>query len=120
MQTTDRPPTGPARGASPVRGVVLVAVAVVLGFFILRAIDDTGAGPSIDDVETTGMNATQLTLMRREKLGFIFQAFNLVPALTAREKPITGSSGDPELTSRRSVLIARWNRRRTAWVRCTG
>lgn len=53
MQTTDRPPTGPARGASPVRGVVLVAVAVVLGFFVLRAIDDTGAGPSVDDVETT-------------------------------------------------------------------
>jgi len=39
----------------------------------------------IDDVETTGMNPTDLTLMRREKLGFIFQAFNLVPALTARE-----------------------------------
>ena len=53
MQTTDRPPTGPARGASPVRGVVLVAVAVVLGFFLLRAIDDTGAGPSVEDVETT-------------------------------------------------------------------
>ena len=42
MQTTSVPPTGPARGTSPVRGVVLVAVAVVLGFFILRAIDDTG------------------------------------------------------------------------------
>ena len=42
MQTTERPPTGPSRGTSPVRGVVLVAVAVVLGFFILRAIDDTG------------------------------------------------------------------------------
>lgn len=47
MQTTERPPTGPTRGTSPVRGVVLVAVAVVLGFFILRAIDDTGAGPGI-------------------------------------------------------------------------
>jgi hypothetical protein len=53
MQTTERPPTGPARGTSPVRGVVLVAVAVVIGFFILRAIDDTGAGPSIADTETT-------------------------------------------------------------------
>ena len=50
MQTTERPPTGPTRGGSPVRGVVLVAVAVVLGFYVLRAIDDTGAGP----VETTG------------------------------------------------------------------
>ena len=45
MQTTERPPSGPARGSSPMRGVVLVAVAVVLGFFVLRAIDDTGGGP---------------------------------------------------------------------------
>lgn len=54
MQTTERPPTGPTRGTSPVRGVVLVAVAVVLGFFILRAIDDTGAGPDIatDAIDT--------------------------------------------------------------------
>ncbi len=54
MQTTERPPTGPARGTSPVRGVVLVAVAVVLGFFILRAIDDTGGGPGIGDTESAG------------------------------------------------------------------
>lgn len=59
MQTTDRPPTGSARGASPVRGVVLVAVAVVLGFFVLRAIDDTGAGPSTADVETTDGGETE-------------------------------------------------------------
>ncbi|HEX6420437.1 MAG TPA: LytR C-terminal domain-containing protein [Acidimicrobiales bacterium] len=45
MQTTERPPTGPPRGGSPARGVVLVAVAIVIGFFVLRAIDDTGAGP---------------------------------------------------------------------------
>jgi hypothetical protein len=54
MQTTERPPTGPTRGGSPVRGVVLVAVAVVLGFFILRAIDDTGAGPAV----TTGTSTS--------------------------------------------------------------
>ena len=53
MQTTDRPPTGPTRGTSPVRGVVLVAVAVVLGFFVLRAIDDTGGAPGVTDTETT-------------------------------------------------------------------
>jgi len=39
----------------------------------------------IDGVETTAMNPTELTLMRREKIGFIFQAFNLIPALTAEE-----------------------------------
>jgi hypothetical protein len=53
MQTTERPPTGPGRGTNPARGVVLVAVAVVLGFFVLRAIDDTGAGPDIE-VESSG------------------------------------------------------------------
>jgi hypothetical protein len=61
MQTTERPPTPsrPTRGASPVRGVVLVAVAVVIGFFVLRALDDTGAGPSV--VDTTGTEGTEGT-----------------------------------------------------------
>lgn len=39
----------------------------------------------VGGVETTQMSATDLTVMRREQLGFIFQAFNLVPALTAEE-----------------------------------
>jgi LytR cell envelope-related transcriptional attenuator len=42
MQTTERP-TGPSRNQSPARGVVLVAVAVVLGFFVLRAMHNTSA-----------------------------------------------------------------------------
>ncbi len=42
MQTTERP-TGPPRNQSPARGVVLVAVAVVLGFFVLRAMNNTAA-----------------------------------------------------------------------------
>ncbi len=61
MQTTERPPTGPTRGASPVRGVVLVAVAVVLGFFILRAIDDTGAGPSLEPAGDAAGSTTEST-----------------------------------------------------------
>lgn len=51
MQTTERPPTGPSRGSSPMRGVILVAVAAVLGFFVLRAVDDTGGGPSAAEIE---------------------------------------------------------------------
>ena len=51
MQTTERPPTGPSRGSSPMRGVILVAVAAVLGFFVLRAVDDTGGGPSTAEIE---------------------------------------------------------------------
>ncbi|GAB3888742.1 ABC transporter ATP-binding protein [Microbispora bryophytorum] len=39
----------------------------------------------IGDVEITGLNDKQLTLLRRERVGFIFQAFNLLPTLTAEQ-----------------------------------
>jgi putative ABC transport system ATP-binding protein len=39
----------------------------------------------IGDLELTGMSDQQLTILRREHVGFVFQAFNLVPTLTARE-----------------------------------
>src|SRR5690606_14397230 len=48
MQTTERPPTPTSRGSSPARGMLLVAVAVIVGVFVLRALDDTGAGPAVD------------------------------------------------------------------------
>src|SRR5690606_25418144 len=51
MQTTERPPTPTSRGTSPARGVLLVAVAVIVGVFVLRALDDTGAGPAVDVVD---------------------------------------------------------------------
>jgi len=55
MQTTERP-TGPSRNQSPARGVVLVAVAVVLGFFVLRAMNNTSA-----PVSTATGSATTVT-----------------------------------------------------------
>ncbi|HEX6656989.1 MAG TPA: ABC transporter ATP-binding protein, partial [Ilumatobacter sp.] len=39
----------------------------------------------VGDQEVTGLNDRQLTEMRRDRIGFIFQAFNLVPTLTAIE-----------------------------------
>jgi putative ABC transport system ATP-binding protein len=39
----------------------------------------------IGDVELTGLNEKRLTLLRRERIGFVFQAYNLVPTLTAAE-----------------------------------
>ncbi len=39
----------------------------------------------IDGVEVAGLGDKALTRLRRERLGFVFQAFNLVPTLTARE-----------------------------------
>ncbi|HEY2999937.1 MAG TPA: LytR C-terminal domain-containing protein [Acidimicrobiales bacterium] len=61
MQTTERPPTVPSPRQSPVRGVVLVAVAVVLGFFILRALDNTGADVGSVDAGQSGSSAAPTT-----------------------------------------------------------
>jgi len=39
----------------------------------------------IGGVDLTTLSEKQLTLLRREKVGFVFQAYNLVPTLTAAE-----------------------------------
>ncbi|MFI6520677.1 ABC transporter ATP-binding protein [Spirillospora sp. NPDC050679] len=39
----------------------------------------------IGDTELTGLSDRRLTLLRRQRVGFVFQAFNLVPTLTAAE-----------------------------------
>jgi putative ABC transport system ATP-binding protein len=39
----------------------------------------------IGDIDITGLKEKQLTQLRRDKVGFVFQAFNLVPTLTASE-----------------------------------
>ena len=45
----------------------------------------SGGTAVVADVDITTANEKQLTLLRRERLGFIFQSFNLVPTLTAIE-----------------------------------
>lgn len=45
----------------------------------------TSGSVKIDDVEISDMGESQLTEIRNEKIGFIFQFFNLIPALTAQE-----------------------------------
>ncbi|MEO0565303.1 MAG: ABC transporter ATP-binding protein [Chloroflexota bacterium] len=45
----------------------------------------TSGSVKIDGVEISNMNENQLTEIRNEKIGFIFQFFNLIPALTATE-----------------------------------
>jgi putative ABC transport system ATP-binding protein len=39
----------------------------------------------LGDQKLSGLNDKQLTLIRRDRVGFVFQAFNLVPTLTAYE-----------------------------------
>jgi putative ABC transport system ATP-binding protein len=54
----------------------------------------------VGDVELGTLSDRELTLLRRTRIGFVFQAFNLVPTLTARENitlPLTlaGRTPDP-------------------------
>ena len=55
----------------------------------------------VGDTDTGKMSDRELTLLRRERVGFVFQAYNLVPTLTARENvtlPLSlgGRTPDPE------------------------
>jgi putative ABC transport system ATP-binding protein len=45
----------------------------------------TGGQVEIDGVDIGGLRDKALTQLRRDRLGFVFQAFNLVPTLTAKE-----------------------------------
>jgi putative ABC transport system ATP-binding protein len=55
----------------------------------------------IDGTEITGLGDDELTQLRRDKLGFVFQFFNLVPVLDAEENVtlplrIAGEKPDPD------------------------
>jgi putative ABC transport system ATP-binding protein len=39
----------------------------------------------LGDIELTALSERERTLLRRDRIGFVFQSFNLVPALTAAE-----------------------------------
>jgi putative ABC transport system ATP-binding protein len=68
---------------------------------VLAGLDRPTSGRiHIGDTEITGMDDKQLTLLRRDKVGFIFQSFNLLPTLTASENitlplRIAGRRPDP-------------------------
>ena len=52
----------------------------------MAGLDQVDAGTILlGDTEITGLPERARTLLRRERLGFVFQAFNLVPSLTAEE-----------------------------------
>jgi putative ABC transport system ATP-binding protein len=53
---------------------------------IIGGLDRPSEGSvKIGDVELVGLDDDALTRLRREKIGFVFQFFNLLPTLTARE-----------------------------------
>jgi putative ABC transport system ATP-binding protein len=56
----------------------------------------------VGDAELSGMDDNQLTALRRDRVGFVFQAFNLLPTLTAWENitlplDLAGRAPDEEL-----------------------
>ena len=58
----------------------------------------------VGDTLISELSDKELTLLRRQRLGFIFQAFNLVPTLTAEENILLplmlgGREADPEWAS---------------------
>jgi putative ABC transport system ATP-binding protein len=53
----------------------------------------------IGDIELSKLDKTQLTLLRRDRLGFIFQQYNLIPTLSAKENillPLTLAGEDAD------------------------
>ena len=67
----------------------------------LAALDTVTSGSVfIGDTDLSTLNDRALTTLRRDRVGFVFQAFNLVPTLTARENillplSIAGRKPDP-------------------------
>ncbi|HRO92305.1 ABC transporter ATP-binding protein [Citricoccus sp.] len=52
----------------------------------LAGLDTADAGRiELGGQQITGLNDTALTRLRRDRIGFVFQAFNLVPTLTAEQ-----------------------------------
>lgn len=90
------------RGPRAVRALDEVSVSIPRGSFT-AVMGPSGSGKStflhcaagldtptsgtshLGDTELTGLNETRLTQLRRSRVGFVFQAFNLVPALTVRQ-----------------------------------
>ena len=53
---------------------------------IMAGLDAPTSGQAwIGDTEITGRSDAELTVLRRRRVGFVFQSFNLVPTLDARE-----------------------------------
>jgi len=61
----------------------------------------TGGQIFLGDIEISACNEKQLTLIRRDRIGFVFQAYNLIPTLSAEENitlpmALAGRKPDPE------------------------
>jgi predicted ABC-type transport system involved in lysophospholipase L1 biosynthesis ATPase subunit len=75
---------------------------------ILAGLDrPTSGSVRLDGIEITDLNDKKLTMLRREKIGFVFQFFNLLPMLTAEENVVL------------PLTIAGRNRKRSGSTACS-
>jgi len=61
----------------------------------------TSGSVFLEDQEISALSEKDLTLVRREKMGFVFQAYNLIPMLDARENillPLKLAGREPDHT----------------------
>ena len=67
----------------------------------VAGLDDLTSGKAfIGDVDLSTLDDQRLTILRRDRVGFVFQAFNLVPTISAAKNitlplPLAGRTGDP-------------------------
>ena len=77
---------------------------------ILAGLDRPTSGTvTIDGVELGGLDDAELTELRRDKVGFVFQFFNLLPVLSAEENillPLSLAGRDPDLERFRRLVDA--------------
>lgn len=76
---------------------------------LIAGIDDATSGRIwIEGREMTAMGDTERTLMRRQRMGFIFQAFNLIPTLTVLENvtmPLELAGAPPRRARDRAIEL---------------
>jgi len=80
---------------------------------LLGGLDRPSEGTvTIDGIDLADMNDDELTCLRRRRMGFVFQFFNLIPVLTAVENaslPVTLDGIKPaEARQRASAWLARF------------
>ncbi|MFE2554039.1 ABC transporter ATP-binding protein [Streptomyces sp. NPDC059355] len=72
----------------------------------------TAGSVRLGGTEITGMNENELTKLRRSRLGFVFQAFNLLPSLTVEQNVLlpmrlAGGGSSRQGRDRAADLLAR-------------
>ncbi len=76
---------------------------------LIAGLDKPTSGSIIlDGVDITGLPEREMTRYRRQKIGYIFQSFHLIPTLTAQENVAVPLelNGDPAARGRAEELLA--------------